>query len=280
MIFFCCDLDRTLLPNGEQEESPEARSCLWRLAESGRVTIAYVSGRSRDLIREAISEYALPSPRYAVGDVGTTIYRVENSEWIPIDEWRDRIGNDWNGLDARQLEELLPDLPMLRKQEPTKQNRHKLSYYAPPDTDSDGIRKAISERFEKHGIRASLIWSVHQEEQQGLLDICPKHATKLHAIEFLMDQQGFSRSQTVFAGDSGNDLPVLTSDIPAVLVANASDEVRKHAKERARDNGTLYLARGNFLGMNGNYAAGALEGLAFYFPGAEAWLRSRQSSSK
>lgn len=279
MIFFCCDLDRTLLPNGAQEESPQARPRLRRLADSGEATLCYVSGRGLQLMHEAIDEYSLPLPHYAVGDVGTTIYRVEHGRWIAMDEWRDRIGNDWNGREAGELEELLPDLPMLEKQEPAKQNRHKLSFYAPADADSDKILSAIRERFDEHDIRASLIWSVHEEERQGLLDILPERATKLHAVEFLIDQQGFSRSRTVYVGDSGNDLPVLTSDIQAVLVANASDDVRRRAKEQSNDDGTLYFAAGGFLGMNGNYAAGALEGLAHYFPEADAWLGD-QSASK
>ncbi len=31
----------------------------------------------------------------------------------------------------------------------------------------------------------------------------------------------------------------------------------------------LYLPRGNFLGMNGNYTAGVLEGLSHFFPESE-----------
>ncbi len=36
-----------------------------------------------------------------------------------------------------------------------------------------------------------------------------------------MRQQGFDDGNTVFAGDSGNDVPVLVSAVPSVLVANA-----------------------------------------------------------
>jgi hypothetical protein len=73
----------------------------------------------------------------------------------------------------------------------------------------------------------------------------------------------------LFAGDSGNDLTVMASHLPAVLVANASDEVREQALELARRNGLverLYLARGGFLELNGNYAAGILEGVAHFHP--------------
>jgi hypothetical protein len=79
----------------------------------------------------------------------------------------------------------------------------------------------------------------------------------------------------VYAGDSGNDLPVLGSGLQAVLVANAIPEVRQEALARVRKRGRadqLYLARGEFLGMNGNYSAGILEGLCHFLPEARSWL--------
>jgi hydroxymethylpyrimidine pyrophosphatase-like HAD family hydrolase len=39
-----------------------------------------------------------------------------------------------------------------------------------------------------------------------------------------MQQQGFDHSNTVFVGDSGNDLPVLASAVPAILVANVDED--------------------------------------------------------
>jgi hypothetical protein len=109
----------------------------------------------------------------------------------------------------------------------------------------------------------------------GLLDVLPAHATKLHAMEFLMQHQGFNYANTVFAGDSGNDLPVLASAIQSVLVANADCNVIEQAKTQARKQETMaafYLAQGGFLGMNGNYSAGILEGVAHYHPDTQLWM--------
>ncbi|MDD2929722.1 MAG: HAD family hydrolase, partial [Sideroxydans sp.] len=89
-------------------------------------------------------------------------------------------------------------------------------------------------------------------------------------IEFLMRQQGYGRLDTVFAGDSGNDLDVLQSDVPAVLVANASPELKQQVAHLHK--ASLCTARGGFLGMNGNYSAGILEGAAYHWPEIEAWL--------
>ena len=112
-------------------------------------------------------------------------------------------------------------------------------------------------------------------EDRGLLDILPEKATKVHAIRFLMKKIGVSEDRTVFAGDSGNDLPALTSGLRAVLVKNAREDVRKEAAETLAGKGMagrLYMARGSFLGMNGNYGAGVLEGLAHHLPETRAWM--------
>ncbi|MEW8195992.1 MAG: haloacid dehalogenase, partial [Candidatus Thiodiazotropha sp.] len=60
---------------------------------------------------------------------------------------------------------------------------------------------------------------------------------------------------------------VLISPIPAVLVANAQPEVRQKAQQLVDENGngdSLYMAKGGFMAMNGNYSAGILEGAAHY----------------
>lgn len=46
-LLICTDLDRTLIPNGPQPESPKARALFRRLVSREEVTLAYVSGRHR-----------------------------------------------------------------------------------------------------------------------------------------------------------------------------------------------------------------------------------------
>jgi len=274
-ILICTDLDRTLLPNGRQPESPGARAAFARLVARPEVTLAYVSGRHRALVEDAIREYGLPSPDWVIGDVGTTIYQVHAEEWRHWTEWEQDIATDWRGLTADDLRPLFTDLPSLRLQEEAKQNRYKLSYYLSLQTDIDALQREMLRRFETQQLAAGLIYSVDEATSTGLLDVLPAHATKLHAVEFLMQQQGFDYANTVFAGDSGNDLPVLASMIQSVLVANADIDVVEQAKTQARKQGTLaafYLAQGGFLGMNGNYSAGIVEGVAHYHPDIRVWM--------
>ena len=51
--------------------------------------------------------------------------------------------------------------------------------------------------------------------------------------------------------------------------------LHEQARAAAAANGhaeALYLARGGCLGMNGNYSAGILEGIAHYHPEARVWM--------
>lgn len=274
-ICLCSDLDRTLLPNGRQEESPGVRSVLRKIAKHRDLTVVYVSGRNRSMIVDAIDEYDIPTPDYAIGDVGTTLYRITNGEWQMVETWLRHIGKDWKGLTGEDLTELLQDLDQLQLQEPAKQNRYKLSYYASLRVDHRSLAENIRNRLRKKDVAASVIWSVDEAEQTGLIDILPYRASKLHAIKFLLANQRLSTERTVFAGDSGNDLDALTSGLSAILVKNAAEDVRKEALKllsRKRMADRLYLARGDFLGMNGNYAAGVLEGLAHFFPHTKKWI--------
>ena len=59
-ILICSDLDRTIIPNGYQEESAHARALFCQLAEDADISLAYVSGRDKKLILDAIEEYHIP----------------------------------------------------------------------------------------------------------------------------------------------------------------------------------------------------------------------------
>jgi len=274
-IMLCSDLDRTLLPNGKPPESPQARPLLRKIAQRPELTLAYVSGRHKALIIEAIRDYDLPWPDYAIGDVGTTIYEVDGDEWHPWQDWSEEIAPDWTGRRHDELAAIFQDIDPLILQEPEKQNVFKLSYYVSINVDHRKLLKEVETRLNNLGIRASLIWSIDDIKHIGLLDVLPQRSSKYEAIRFLMKHKDFKLTATVFAGDSGNDLDALTSGLQAVLVNNAHTDVREEALRLVHNKKTtesLYCARGNFLGMNGNYAAGVLEGLVHFVPIARSWL--------
>lgn len=279
-LLLCTDLDRTLIPNGVQPESANARKLFKQLTARPEVTLAYVTGRHRKLTQQAITYYQLPVPEFVIADVGSTIYKINASDWHHWAEWETEISKDWGGKSHGELKTLFSDLKQLRLQEISKQNTHKLSYYVSLHTDREELMHEMHSRLKHERIKASLIWSIDEPAAVGLLDVLPANATKRHAIEFLMQQHDFTLENTVFAGDSGNDLPVLASPIKAVLVANADEEVRSAARHQALAQNlsqALYMAQGGFAGMNGNYSAGIIEGVAHYLPEVKTWLEDISS---
>jgi len=271
-LLLCTDLDRTLIANGAQPETKGALALFSQLVRREDVTLVYVSGRHLELIEQAMVEFGLPNPDAIIADVGSSIYQATPSGWHQDEGWRAQIAPDWRGLAHDDLRSLLSEFSALNLQPAQKQGRHKLSYHVAADEDSATLMAEMDVCLTRAHIRANLIWSIDETAGQGLLDVLPASANKLHAIHHLMRQNGYEETDVIFVGDSGNDLDVLLSGIPSVLVANADPQVK--CKAAAANPDTLYVAQGGYLGMNGNYSAGILEGVAHYRPEVDVWLRT------
>jgi sucrose-6F-phosphate phosphohydrolase len=270
----CTDLDRTLLPNGEAPESSRARDLFARVAARADLSLAYVTGRHLSLVVEAIADYSLPRPRFVICDVGTSIYEHDGVDWAPLETWQDLLAKNWPADAIAKLS--LEGIDGLTPQEEERQTRFKISYYTTALDDPAELLAAVELRLAGMGLTARVVSSVDETSATGLLDLLPAAAGKLGAIEHLLDRVEFAAGSTLFAGDSGNDLDVLASVIPGVLVANATDVVRREAIRMAAERGhtdRLYLATGEPNAMNGNYAAGILEGLTHFWPRTASWMK-------
>lgn len=268
-LLICTDLDRTLIPNGKEPESPNARELFNKLVSHSQVTLTYVTGRGQSLGEEAIQQYQLPCPDYVIADVGSTIYKIKCNQWLRLGKWDAKISIDWQNKTQSDLVPLFSDLQQCRLQEREKQGLHKLSYYISLDTEVKTVIAQMRSRLENQKIQSNLIWSIDEQANVGLLDILPFSANKRYAIEFLMTNQNFTLHNTVFSGDSGNDLAVLVSPIKSILVANANSELKEKVKldsNRAGFMDSLYIAQGEYSDLNGNYSAGIIEGIFHYFP--------------
>lgn len=281
-ILLCCDLDRTLIPNGTQPESPDARPRFRALCAHPCIHLAMVSGRHIELVMNAIDQWDLPQPDFIIGDVGTTIYThpapddPSSDSWVMWPSWAAELGPDWGGMTHDDIIDLFGDIEAIKPQPSDRQGVYKASFFVDIDANSEILEAELVRRLWQLGIDARLIWSVDEAAHTGLLDVLPAGASKLHAIEFLCTTQHYPLTRTVFAGDSGNDLEVLGSYVQSVLVANAPDDVRARALALAASADvvhSLYLARGGLFGMNGNYAAGVLEGLAHFLPETLPWMQ-------
>lgn len=280
-LLLCTDLDRTLLPNGPQPESKQARILFDKLVRHPEVTLTYVTGRDPRLVENAIKEFSIPHPDFVIADVGASIYQLKPNEWEHWPKWDTYISHAWGKYTHNDLKELLKPFSELLLQEESKQSTFKLSYYASLSISKTVLIDKIKAIFLKNQINANLIWSIDEEKNIGLLDVLPGNAGKREAIDFLSTELGFEHKEVVFAGDSGNDMSVMASPIQSVLVANASDDVKQEAIKQAKGNNCeqqLYLAQGNFHALNGNYASGILEGVVHYMNQTESWIWSEHES--
>lgn len=267
-LLLCTDLDRTLLPNGPQPESEGARQAFKNWVYQHKPILAFVSGRRLALQEAAIDAFDLPWPAYAITDVGAALYcRVEHG-WEKDGEWDRHLAACWGTHSVADLADGLADLSEMVLQDAAAQAPFKLSFEVEDIASGHRLVEVIKARLAALNVDATVVWSVDETEPMGLLDVLPARAGKLNAVRWLAVRCGLPLQQVLYAGDSGNDLEVLASEIPAILVANATAEVRDQAQKLAQLHGNetqLYLASGGYLGMNGHYAAGILEGISHFF---------------
>lgn len=274
-LLLCTDLDRTLIPNGTHIESPSAKHLFQRLVERDDIHLAYVTGRHRESIERAIRDYDLPIPDYAIGDVGTTIYRVDDKSWKNWPDWQQQLSQNWSQTAMEQLKFFISTIKEFTYQEEEKQNQFKASFYLPLDADIDRLNRCLECEMVRLEMQANLIWSTSEVEGVRLLDILPASANKLHAIRHLMQREQFNWHDTVFAGDSGNDKEVLCSEIQSILVGNAEFEMKQWALINGDE--TLYIAKGGNWGLNGAYRSGILEGVCHFWPDIRNWMQKMHS---
>ena len=186
-VLLCTDLDRTLLPNGAEPESTKAREWFARLASLEQVSLAYVTGRDQNLVKEAIVEYSLPIPGFILADVGSSLYTCAGWDWTLSTDWQEKIGADLGAYNLTDLAARLDTLEGLVLQESFRQNRYKLSYYSPQNIDPIRLDEQIQVRLRDINVNVNLIWSIDELTGRGLLDILPSSANKRHGIEFLME---------------------------------------------------------------------------------------------
>ena len=264
MRILATDLDRTLLPNGSWQPDEGAITLFNELTEQHDVLVVYVTGRNLALTEEAIAKYGVRSPDILCGDVGTSIRKREADRWIFDDGWVNHVRKASPRWSADAIREAVADVEGMREQESEHLNQFKQSYYVDHER-KEQVLQAVDERV-KGRFDEVIIYSFDSEDGKGLLDLLPASATKQTALEFVAAAHGVAKSDTVFCGDSGNDIFPLTAGFAGVLVRNADDQLVAGVRKAMDDDPALrvYFAKGGFLDLNGYYTSGVIEGAYHY----------------
>lgn len=270
-MIIICDLDRTLIPNGIDEYDQSLPVFYDLLSKIKDLTLVYATGRNLELFKEAEKDYGIKKPDYLLASVGTEVYQKNGNEMVVDDNWLSYLKEkqpNWN------REEIVKDFDLLIEnkkdqvflQEDNVQNENKISYYLKNIEIKDEILGGFKKYLEEKNINAEVVYSYDPHKSVGLIDVLPHFATKLGAVNYLVQKLNADKENAIYCGDSGNDLLPLTAGFKAVLVKNASDEVKEEAKKIVQEKGfenKLYIAKGNEV-LNGNYSSGVIEGLKYF----------------
>jgi sucrose-phosphate synthase len=210
MKLLATDIDNTLTGD------PAAYQRLDTLLSANRdVIIAYVTGRDKIRTFEILTDEHLCEPRYAVCNVGTEIY--VGPDYLRDDAWTRYIDHHWDRL---EVQEALVTLPYLFQQ--SRQFEFKQSYHL--FQKADLVIPEIHTRLEAVGIEHEVIYSSGFD-----LDVIPKRAGKGEAVDYIRKRLRIGRNHVLAAGDSGNDIGLLSKGFLAVVVGNHKAELNVDA---------------------------------------------------
>jgi len=265
-MILATDLDRTLLPNGH-DEYDGTLPVLFEALEEKNITLVYVSGRNMALFDAAQEEFDIPVPDFFLGSVGTEMFVKENDKLVPDTGWIAYLRANTPNWNVEEFKKQIGEIEGLRLQEPDVQNEFKLSFYLDDfDAKKDDAVAHIARAVNETGAEADVVYSVDPLKNVGLIDVLPKIATKVTALEYLREKLGEGKEDVTYCGDSGNDILPLTFGYKSILVKNAHPDTKE---EVARTNNEkefsdkLYVAKGEGE-YNGNYSSGILEGLTHF----------------
>jgi hypothetical protein len=262
MILIATDLDRTLFPNGNQEYD-NSMHLFCKILKNEKLSLAFVTGRNIDLVKQGIEEFHAPLPENIIAEVGTKIYEKDRNSFIEDEDWIKSISSSTKGWNIGNFKDEIALQKGMRMQEEEKYNQFKLSYYLDDPKASSNIVKEATKIVSSICKDALVVYSVDETHNVGLLDILPKFATKLTALEYLRKKKGLEKEDIIYCGDSGNDILPLTFGYKSILVRNAIDDVKNTVEQLSMQKNIidkLYIAKG-LDKLNGYYVSGIIEGL-------------------
>ncbi|QDS89448.1 Mannosylfructose-phosphate phosphatase [Rosistilla ulvae] len=252
------DLDGTLIPLDDCEGN---RRDLLRLRQhfaSTDATLVFVTGRHLQSAQQAIADFDLPAPDWIICDVGSTICQsLGSGRFVSVEGYESCLENLSDGIPLETVRQTLQSIAGLRLQEPEKQGRFKLSYYA-DQADLSALAQQIADRIGE--LPFSMITSVDPFNGDGLIDLLPKGTSKAFALRWWAEHVGRSETELIFAGDSGNDLAALTAGYRAIVVGNADASVVEATRSAHRESGWT----DRLVVTDQKATSGVLEGCRFF----------------
>jgi sucrose-6F-phosphate phosphohydrolase len=263
------DLDGTLLWNGK-EPYDNSLPIFEQAITNGNIRPIYATGRNLTEAMEGISKFAVPQPDSLIAQVGTRLYLRNSGKYTEDKEFPEQIVAAAKTWSINAIKQILSAHPQLELQPEIYQNEIKLSYYIRNHSPREVAQVAEQLRTLLHNQcpAAQVIDSYDRNANLGLIDILPKRASKLGAMDYLCNKQGYPPDNSIYAGDSGNDIAPLSSGRYAgIVVRNASKSFKEKVMSLAKAGGfvgKIFIANSKRGKLNGNYVSGIIQGLIHF----------------
>ncbi|MFC3606526.1 glucosylglycerol-phosphate synthase [Stutzerimonas tarimensis] len=215
-MLLATDLDGTFLSG-----DPQDRLSLYQtITAHPDIQLAYVTGRSLETVLPLLADPTLPQPDYIIADVGASLYHGETLQ--PIQPIQQQIDACWPG--ETQVASALLEFPDMERQDVPQSRR--CSYYCSPERAADPRLKEIADALD-----CDLLYSADL-----YLDFLPRGVNKGSSLMRLVETLGIDPEQVLVAGDTLNDLSMLTSGLKGVCVGQSEpgllESTRSHTSAR------------------------------------------------
>jgi sucrose-phosphate synthase len=234
------DIDDTLI--GDDEALEALRETLFDAGD--RVAFGVATGRPLpNAVRalHALEDKGMPPPNVLITASGTMLsYGAHKRERDR--SWERQIDYRW---EPNRIRQVLEELPGVEPGPPEGQNAFRVQYRL-----SQGGGPSLAEvrqRLRQAGVEATVLL-----DHEVSLEVIPVRASPGLAIRFVCYKWNLEPERLLVAGDSGNDLDMLSGDTLGVVVGNHTDEL-----EELRGRPRIYFAEGR-------HAWGVLEGIRYY----------------
>jgi sucrose phosphatase-like protein len=208
------------------------------LSHQQTIRLVYVTGRSKVQMFEIMYDENLLEPECMICNVGTDIYM--KPDYRRDDAWAEYIDHNWNRLDVARALTSVPNLFEQSRQFEFKQSYHLLH-------GAETIIPQIRRTLDEIGIAHTICYSSGAD-----LDIIPARAGKGKAVDYVRKKFGIDKKRVLAAGDSGNDMELLSMGFMSVVVGNHKSELK------------VEKLPANVFWATQNYAAGVIEGMEHY----------------
>ncbi len=218
-MLLATDLDGTFLAG-----DPEDRLSLYQtIAAHPEIKLAYVTGRSLEAVLPLLADPTLPQPDYIIADVGATL--VHGDSLQPIQSLQGTVDARWPG--ESQVASAIAPFGLERQDVP---QARRCSYFCTPEQAANPALREIAD-----ALGCDLLYSA------GLyLDFLPGGVNKGSSLQALADWLELDHDQVLAAGDTLNDLSMLSASFHGVCVGQSETALLEATRSHSR---TLHANR-------------------------------------